>query len=76
MERAESNLRSRRKYIAMTKEEFSTSGAQPTPTATPTAQTKQQMDADAAKWLKIYNNPPSEKHKELAEQLLRKKGLL
>jgi len=42
----------------------------------PTAQTKQQMDADAAKWLKIYNNPPSEKHKELAEQLLRKKGLL
>jgi hypothetical protein len=43
---------------------------------TPTAQTKQQMDADAAKWLKIYNNPPSEKHKELAEQLLRKKGLL
>jgi len=49
----------------------------PTPTPAPTAaQTEQQMDADAAKWLKIYNNPPSEKHKELAEQLLRKKGLL
>jgi hypothetical protein len=39
MERAESNLRSRRKYTGMTKEEFATSGAQPTPTATPTAET-------------------------------------
>lgn len=37
MERAESNLRSRRKYTGMTKEEFATSGVQPTPTATPTA---------------------------------------
>jgi hypothetical protein len=42
----------------------------------PSAQTKQGLDADTEKYLKIYNNPPSEKHRELAEQLLRKRGVL
>lgn len=33
-------------------------------------------DADTQKYLKIYNNPPSEKHRELAKQILIKRGVL
>lgn len=51
MERAESNLRSRRKYTSMTKEEFATSGAQPTPTPAPTTAPAAETEANKAELL-------------------------